>query len=131
MKKITFVGKFYKGDEYLFDSTMFAGYNGMHTGERPGAFSISINERRPTHSHGILNFVKNFAMIFTGYQGNTKLIRDTLTKCSNYECAFDAFHDSVIIAPCYYILAGTKENQGVVITRDRFSVAHIDQLSKS
>ena len=29
MRNITFVGVFYKGDEYLFDSTIFAGYNGV------------------------------------------------------------------------------------------------------
>ena len=130
MRNMTFIGKFYKGDEYLFDSTMFAGYNGMHTGERPGAYSISINERKPSWRTDIWRLVGNFAMIFAGYQQNTKLIRDTLIKCTSYECAYDAFHDTVIIAPCYYILAGTQENQGVVLTRDRFAVAHKDQLSK-
>ena len=96
------------------------------TGTKKGAFSISINERKPSWRSDIISLAKNFATLFAGYQQNTKLIRDTLAHCNNYDCAFKKLHDTTIIAPCYYIIAGLKENEGAVITRDRFAVAHID-----
>jgi acid ceramidase len=40
---LVYIGKFYDGDEYLFDSVMFAGVVGFSTAFKPGAFSISLN----------------------------------------------------------------------------------------
>jgi hypothetical protein len=35
-----------------------------------------------------------------------------------------------MVAPCYLTIAGIKDNEGAVISRDRFGAAHIDQLSE-
>ena len=129
MRNITFIGSFYKGDEYMFDSTNFAGYNGVMTGVKKGAFSISINERKPTWRQDILALLKNFASLFAGYQQNTKLIRDTLAECNDYNCAYNRLHDTPVISPSYFIVAGLGPNEGAVITRDRFSVANVNALS--
>jgi N-acylethanolamine-hydrolysing acid amidase len=88
MRNITYIGRFMDGDKYLFDGVMFGGYNGVMTGMRKGQFSISINERKPSWRSDPLELIKNFASLFAGYQQNTKLIRDTLTTCSSYDCAF-------------------------------------------
>jgi len=129
MRSITYVGIFYKRDEYLFDSTIFAGYNGVMTGTRKGAYSVSINERKPSWRSDILSLVKNMLSLFAGYQQNTKLIRDILGECKNYDCAYARLHDTAVIAPSYFIIAGINPNEGAVITRDRFSVAHVDALT--
>lgn len=129
MRNITYQGVFYQGDEYLFDSTIFAGYNGVMTGTRKGAYSISINERKPSWRTDILALIKNMASLFAGYHQNTKLIRDILQTCKTYDCAYQQLHDTPVIAPSYMIVAGLKENEGAVITRDRFSVAHVDNLT--
>ena len=88
MRNITYIGRFYRGDEYLFEATMFSGYNGIMTGTRQGAFSISINERKPSWRTNIFELFKNFASLFAGYKQNTKLIRDTLTTCKSFDCAY-------------------------------------------
>lgn len=129
MRNITYIAKFTKGDEYLFDATMFAGYNGVMTGIRKGAFSISINERKPSWRSDPVELIKNLASLYAGYKQNTKLIRDTLTNCKDFACAFDDLSNVEVIAPSYFIVAGLKDNEGAVITRDRFSVAHLDQLT--
>ena len=108
---------------------MFSAYNGVMTGTRQGAYSISINERKPSWRTNIIELLKNFASLFAGYQQNTKLIRDTLTTCKNYDCAYKQLHDTPVIAPSYFIVAGLNSNEGAVITRDRFSVANLDVLS--
>lgn len=64
--------------------------------------------------------------LFAGYQQNTKLIRDTLAECKDYDCAFKRLRDTPVIAPSYFIVAGLGPNEGAVITRDRFSVANLD-----
>jgi len=129
MRSITYVGIFYKGGEYLFDSTIFAGYNGVMTGTRKGAYSVSINERKPTWRQDLLSLAKNMLSLFAGYQQNTKLIRDVLTECKNYDCAYQRLSDTPVIGPSYFIIAGLETNEGAVITRDRFSVANVDKLT--
>jgi hypothetical protein len=126
MRNVTYVAKFMKGDEYLYDAMMFAGYNGVMTGIKKGAFSISLNERKPSWRTSPLELIKNFASLFAGYKQNTKLIRDTLETCQNFDCAFKALSEEYVIAPSYFIVAGLKNNEGAVITRDRFTIANMD-----
>ena len=42
MRNITYEGWFYRNGKLLYRATMFAGMNGVTTGERPNAFSISL-----------------------------------------------------------------------------------------
>jgi site-specific DNA-adenine methylase len=86
---------------------MFAGYNGIMTGTKKGHFSISINTRKPSWRSDPIELIKNFGMLFAGYYQNTKLIRDTLTTCKDFDCAFTNLKETTIIAPSYYIIAGT------------------------
>jgi len=45
MKKVTYQALWYRGEDYVYESMMFAGNVGIYTGMKPGAFSISENER--------------------------------------------------------------------------------------
>ncbi len=38
--------------------------------------------------------------------------------------------ETPIICPAYLIIAGVKDYEGAVITRDRNSVAHVEHLSE-
>lgn len=49
--------------------------------------------------------------------------------CSTYECAEDKFTNDVIVGPGYLTVVGINDYDGVIITRDRFGPAHIDQLT--
>ena len=131
MRKITFEARFMKGGQYAFTAVMFAGYNGVATAYKPGAFSISINERKPSWRTDPMGLVLNFWFLFSGAQQVTKLTRDTLLTCNDYKCAYDKLSTSTVISPCYLIIAGTKDYEGAVITKDRTTVAHVDQLSEN
>ena len=78
MRNITFEARFMRGDKHIFDATMFAGLNGVFTGIKKGAFSISLNNRKPSWRTNPIGFLKNLSGIFTGSQQVSKLIRDTL-----------------------------------------------------
>ena len=89
MRNITFEARFYRGDQLIYIAPMFAGYNGILTGMRPGAFSISINERTPTGHSNLLKWFLNVGLLIQGYAKSSQLIRDTLETCTNYDCAFN------------------------------------------
>jgi hypothetical protein len=129
MRAILYEGRFYQGDEYKFEAVMFAGTNGVFTGMKSGAFSISLNNRKPSFRTDIFELLKNVASIFTGSQQISKLIRDTLAECGDYDCAYNRLSTQSISCPGYLAIAGTKGNEGAIITRNRDAVDHLDQLS--
>lgn len=108
---------------------MYAGLNGVPTGWRD-EWSVSINNRRPSNRTDPQELMENISLIFKGYKQNMKLIRDTLQECSTYDCAYDKLANTPQIAASYYAIAGSKNKQGAVITKDRTGPAHIDQLSE-
>jgi hypothetical protein len=129
MRDITYKARFERGGEYVFDAVMFGGVMGVYTGMRAGAFSISENERQfDTDYKGL---AENVAMMYSGYTEISWAIRDTLTTCDTYECAYKKLSTADISALGYIILAGTKGDEGVVMTRDRFGVAHEEHLNET
>lgn len=128
MRNITYEGIFTRGDKELYRAIMFAGLNGVMTGHRDG-FSISLNERKPSWRSNPWDLLLNIANIFLGYPQVSHVIRDTLQECSDYACAFNKLATTSQIAPSYYAVSGTGNYEGAIISRDRYSVAHIDMLS--
>ena len=107
---MTFIGRFVRGNKLLFEATMFAGYNGVMTGMRPNGFSISINSRYYSYATDFSKLIGNIAHIFMGYHQNTKLIRDALTDCADFDCAYNKLTSINVIAASYFTMAGTKDN---------------------
>lgn len=50
--------------------------------------------------------------------------------CNDFQCAVNYLSTTSSTTPAYYTIAGVKPNEGAVITKDRFSVAHIDSLDE-
>jgi len=123
MRNITFIGSYYKGGKHIFDGVMFAGDLGVYTGFKEGVFSVSENDRQ-THIT-IDKIIENVAMIFMGYNEISWITREALTMCDDFECAFNHLVSSPIIAPGYLTMAGTKDYEGAIISRDRFGAAHV------
>uniref|UniRef100_A0A7S3IXY1 ceramidase n=1 Tax=Strombidium inclinatum TaxID=197538 RepID=A0A7S3IXY1_9SPIT len=106
---------------------MFSPVIGVYTGIRPGAFSLSVNLRGPRdHKIGL---VENLIMTFAGYRELSWLTREALTECDSFDCAYHKIRDTPISALGYVILAGTEGDEGVVVTRNRLSVAHENHLN--
>ena len=78
MRNITYEGWFYRGDQLLFRATMFAGMNGVMTGERPNAFSISLNSRNPSYRKNYFTLAQNIATFIFNAPQVTRVIRETL-----------------------------------------------------
>lgn len=126
MRSVTYRARYFKNGKLLYNAVMFAGNVGVYTAMKPGAFSISENERFPEKSS--LGFFENLFMMFAGYEEISWLVRKTAETCDDFECAYKALTRDDINALGYLILAGTKPNEGVVISRNRYSDAHIDRI---
>mmetsp|Transcript_24680 Transcript_24680/g.38395 ORF Transcript_24680/g.38395 Transcript_24680/m.38395 type:complete len:137 (-) Transcript_24680:458-868(-) len=127
MRSITFNAEVHKKGKKIYDAVMFAGNVGIYTGLKEGAYSVSQNTRAPNkHYVGLL---ENLVMLFTGQKEQSWIIRDALEKCDDYDCAYDMLRNKPFNALGYIILAGTKDDEGVVISRKRFGPAHEDFLN--
>ena len=129
MRALTFRAHYKQNGEFIFDAVMFAGVAGVYTGEKEKAFSISQDTR--SFDKNPLGLVENFLMLYAGFTQNSMLIRQTLTKCNNYDCAFNHLAYKPMPSYGYNIVAGTKGDEGAVISRNRFGAAHIDKLDSA
>ncbi len=108
MRNITYEGWFYKNGKLLYRTTMFAGLNGVMTGERPNGFSISLNSRNPSYRKDPLVFALNLGSYIFNAPQVTRVIRETFELCSDYECAFPRIRDTRMMAYAYLTIAGSK-----------------------
>jgi hypothetical protein len=69
-------------------------------------------------------------MLFTGTKEISWIIRDALTQCDDYTCAYDYLSETHIAALGYIILAGTKDNEGVIIARENKGVANVRTIGE-
>ena len=108
---------------------MFSGLNGVMTGERPNGFSISLNSRNPSYRQDFSVLAMNLVAYLTGAPQVTRVIRETLESCADYECAFPRILFTKMMAYSYLTIAGSKPYQGAIIARDRYGPANVEELT--
>ena len=97
---------------------MFAGYQGVHTAFKPGAYSMTLNSRgsgRHFSQQG-----KYFDIISEIYQGRKEIgffARDCLMANQDFESIKNEFSRTYTISPIYLIMAGPEHNQGLVMSK--------------
>ncbi|XP_054261164.1 acid ceramidase-like [Macrosteles quadrilineatus] len=107
---------FVKNGKPLYSAVTYAGYTGILTGVKKNSFSLSIDER---------------FMLDGGYVGLAEwilgirdsswlglLTRRVMESASTYKEAQQMLTHTPLVAPVYFILAGTSQ-QGSIITRGR------------
>ena len=52
-----------------------------------------------------------------------------MIECENYDCAIKMIGTEVIVKPLFFIVAGLGKNEGAVISRGRYGIEHMDELS--
>ena len=119
LQKLTITVDFQRGGATVYTGTTYAGYIGLLTGQRPHAYTITLNER--DKGQVWMNALEALA---NGMGAVASIhIRDALANEGfDYETALVFLADRPLIAPCYIIIGGIKPSQGAVITRDRVAV---------
>ena len=90
------------------------------TGIRHGAFAINVDTRK---GKNVLQDL--ISVFFDDAIPNVWLVRKILEEEVSYENALNRLLTTRIATPIYYLISGTKPNEGAVIERDPASVHHI------
>jgi len=101
---------------------------GILSGMRPGGFSITIDTR--FYPEGMYEILMEVVAAIT--EKNASLVsflsRDVLQYQNNFDSALYNLANTELIADVYYIIAGVKAGQGVVISRNRENASDIWRL---
>lgn len=127
LKPLTIKIIFVKGKNRLFEAINFAGYIGILTGVKKGAFSISVDER--FRLDGGYVGVAEWILGRRSQQWMGLLTREVMEKASTYKDAQKKLAKSSLIAPVYFILGGSHPKEGCIITRGRsnFDIISLEQ----
>lgn len=125
LENVTIEVDYVTGDRtLLYKATTWAGYVGILTGMKPGAFSVSINYRRT--EAGDRSMVKEVARnlirgLVSRHWPVSFLVRVVLEQAADYHTACGNLEHSALMAPTYITVCGTQPGEGVAIARDRDS----------
>lgn len=104
-----------RGGKVLFNSTTYAGFVGVHSGFKAGAFSLTVDTRYDsTLDAGLLGWLlgKHDDLQFLTFQ--TRMV---LESNSTYGQALASLSHYKPMGPAYIILGGTGGNEGVVVAK--------------
>jgi hypothetical protein len=128
LKDICYQADYQKNGKTFFHATTFAGYVGVLSGMKPGAFSVSIDTRNYPQGIGQLFYEVIAAIIERNASLVSFLTRDVMMRETDFEAALQNLSTDELIADVYYILGGAKPGQGAVITRNRINATDIWRL---
>ena len=80
------------------------------TGIKPGIFSVTLNTRFDLEG-GYIGIIEWLYNLDRQQSFVTFAMRDMLTNAGTYDEAVEYLSEIPLIAPCYYILAGSQSNQ--------------------
>jgi len=129
LKDVAIEVAFQKKGQTVFHSTTFAGYAGVLSGMKPGAFSVTIDTR--FYPDGVSELF--YEVVAAIMEKNASLVtfesRNVLMNENDFEAAIDNLSEGELIADVYYILAGVSSGQGAVISRNRQNATDIWRLN--
>jgi len=128
LRAMTFQAEFTLGGNVLFHATTFAGFVGALSGQKPEAFSVTIDTRFYPKSEG--GFKEMFLEVLAAIEERnaslvTFLSRKVLTNEFNFQSALNNLSNDELIADVYYIIAGVSAGQGAVISRNRINATDV------
>ena len=128
LRNLTVTVDFQSSGETVYTGTTFVGYVGLLTGQRPHAYTVTLDQR--SKGKWWMNALEAMAAGTSAVA--SFLIRDTLADTSlSFEDAVIKLGYDPLIAPCYLIVGGVNSNEGAVITRNRVAALDIWRLDTS
>jgi acid ceramidase len=116
LRPLTVNVDFQSGGKTLFKTTQYAGFIGVLTAVRPGAFALSIDTRFDDGDDvNLIRWIRDKR--FDEDLEVTMLMRKVMTEQLDYERALAVLQDTKVIGPAYIIISGTKSGEGAVLTK--------------
>lgn len=128
LNKISVNLDFQKNGKTTYKGTTFAGYIGLLTAFKPDGFSISVDERdQGQWSRNDYESAKLGPKGIVAFKMRDLVANDSMT----FQSAVETLSTTELIAPCYIIVGGVKNNEGVVITHNRTGAIDIWHLNST
>jgi hypothetical protein len=125
LRNSTFQAEFQKGGKTIFHATTFPGFVGILSGQKPGAFSLTIDTR--FYPQGFSDMF--YEIIAAIQERNASLVtflsRKVITNENNFASALENLSKDELIADVYYIVAGVSAGEGAVISRNRINATDV------
>jgi len=119
LKNMAVMIDYQKGGKTVFSNVAFAGYIGVLSGFKSGAFSVTVNTRFYPGGIGQLFYEIIAAITEKNATLVTFLLREVMQNENNFQAAVDNLSTGELIADVYYTVAGVSAGQGAVISRNR------------
>ena len=123
LERLTIEVDFQRGGRTVASATTWAGYVGVVTGLRVGAFSLSVNYRRTElmSEKPVAAFMKNLWGVVRSKWPVSYVLREVLTQEAplSYSGVLRFFRGVHLVAPCYITVAGTAPGEGCVCSMER------------
>jgi len=123
---ITIVVDFARNNQTLFTAVTAGPNPGFNTAVKYGGFSVTQNERDTG------SLLTNFwDILVEGRTTTFATIRNAVESLDTFDGAVKYLSEAQLSAASYFIVAGTKPQEGVVITRGRDAVADVWRIDAS
>ena len=118
--------EYYKGGKLLYSVDSIVGSVFTLTAHKPGAFSVEVNTRTEgKFDDDFINVLMKNAI------PTCWLLKKVVEEESTYQGAIQRLKSERIGGPVYFVVSGTKGNEGAVIERDNDKVHGFYELSDS
>lgn len=115
---------FTRNGQLVYQANVIAGGIFFITGQKPGKFAISVDERM----YGTI--FRNIKDFFKGYYPSIWLVGTVLEEEDDFDSAVKRLSETNVISPIYYIVSGTSGNQGAIIEKETVGVNNVYYLSE-
>ncbi|XP_065668916.1 acid ceramidase isoform X2 [Hydra vulgaris] len=129
LRKLIVNVDYQKNGVTVFKATHFVGYIGILTAVKPKMFTLTMNERFGLDG-GYVGLIE-WVLGLTKGKWMGFLLRDVMENATSYSQAKDTLTNTVLLAPAYFILGGTQENEACVITRSRNAADDVWNLNST
>lgn len=125
IRELLYEARVVRGGRVVYRGVYFAGYFGVLTGVRPGAFGLSIDTR---WRRSLLRLPESIVRWLEGGGGGlvASVTRELFEggRVGVYGDAVEYLAGVRLTAPVYFIVSGVRAGEGVVLARDAVGVAH-------
>ena len=130
METLVYKALIKKNGKIIGEAPAIAGYMGFYTGIKYDAFTVSYNVRmlRTKQSDILANIEREFT---PGIIPTAQLIQKAFLESPTWSEAVKLLSYHPVNTPCYVIIGGKLENEGIVIVRDPLGLNRTIQLSES
>ncbi len=111
----------------MYSGITFAGYIGILTGQKPLAFTVSLDERDKG-----FEWENIFQLLLAKTTPVGFFLRSLLAnEDSNFDYAIQQISKVEMIAPAYIIVGGIEKGEGAVVTRGRTEALDVWKINTS